>query len=165
MNNILFLRLLMIIIIIINGRRFCDYLIRSLNSTVLYTLYKLPRVRTKHIAVGVGKFDNFYSRSTWLSLISLCSKFISNNNNKRSACSFPTPFPGRISEMLDAPWTGLPVSSYTRHCPACMPSKILYLVERESNVPSEKPSSQIIFVRVTSPSAVGERAVRRAKRI
>jgi len=121
-------------IIIINDLRFCDYLTRSLNPTMLYVvyIYKLPRTHKTLRSELANLIISIVDPHDCRLFLSMCEISL---QQQRNACSFPTPFPERISEMPDTPRTGLPVGSYTRAVvsPACRPENplLLQLVERE----------------------------------
>lgn len=106
------------------------------------------------LPIEVGKFDNFHSRAARRSVISRYMKFIRNNNARNAFVSHTTSrdaSPGCSSRRFG---TAASQFVYMPHCPACIPSKILHLVERaDPRVSPEKPSSQITFVRATSPDA------------
>lgn len=101
-----------------------DCLIQSLNPTT-------PIRCINRAAIEVGRFDNYRSRSAreTVGYFSVYTKFV-RNNNARVMRSFLIPFPAMHLRDAGRASGRLLVSSYMRHCPACIPSKILHLVER-----------------------------------
>lgn len=99
---------------------FADYLIPSLNPTALCAqaaahAQNIPR--SGELANLIISIRDPRDCRAYFPTYEICLR------QQRGACSFPTPFPGLISEIPDAPRTGpaTPVGSYTRAIvpPAC----------------------------------------------